>query len=43
MPLLSPLLFEGFVGKDYEELVFVLITMFISFGLMVAFGAWWQR
>jgi hypothetical protein len=43
MPLASLLLFEGFVGKDYEELVFVLITMFISFGLMVAFGAWWQR
>ena len=38
-----PLAIEGFVGKDYEELVFVLITMAISFGLMVAFGAWWSR
>jgi hypothetical protein len=38
-----PLAIEGFVGKDYEELVFVLLTMAISFGLMVAFGAWWQR
>jgi hypothetical protein len=39
-----PLLFDiGFVGKDYEELVFVLMTMFFSMGLMVAFGAWWSR
>lgn len=34
---------EGFVGKDYEELVFVLLAMAISMGLMVAFGAWWSR
>jgi hypothetical protein len=34
---------EGFVGKDYEELVLVLLTMALSMGLMVAFGAWWQR
>jgi hypothetical protein len=33
----------GYVGKDYEELIFVLFTMIISMGLMVAFGAWWQR
>lgn len=42
MPLLE-LLQIGFVGKDYEELVFVLLTMFFSFVLLVAFGAWWQR
>jgi hypothetical protein len=42
MPLLT-LLQIGFVGKDYEELVFVLLTMIFSFAVMVAFGAWWQR
>jgi hypothetical protein len=42
MPL-SLLLFEPYVGKDYEELVFVGITMAISFALLIAFGAWWQR
>jgi hypothetical protein len=40
---LQLLTFTGIVGKDYEELVAVLITMFISFAMMVAFGAWWQR
>lgn len=25
------------------ELVFVSLTIVISLGLMVAFGAWWQR
>jgi len=39
----AALLFQGYVGKDYEELVFVLITMAISFGIMVALGAWWSR
>ena len=34
---------EGFVGKDYEELVLVLVTMALSMALMVAFGAWWSR
>jgi len=38
-----PLAIEGFVGKDYEELVFVLLAMFASFALMVVFGAWWSR
>ena len=38
-----PLAIEGFVGKDYEELVFVLMTMAFSFAVMVAFGAWWSR
>ena len=37
------LLFQGYVGKDYEELFFVIVTMGISFALMVAFGAWWSR
>lgn len=41
MPLLA--VFEPYVGKDYEELVFVAITMAISFALLIAFGAWWQR
>jgi hypothetical protein len=42
--LATPLLdFTGYVGKDYEELLFVLLAMAISFALMVAFGAWWQR
>ena len=45
MPLLAaaPLLFQPVVGKDYEELIAVVVTMAISFGLMVAFGAWWSR
>lgn len=38
-----PLLFQPVVGKDYEELIAVVVTMAISFGLMVAFGAWWSR
>jgi hypothetical protein len=38
-----PLLFSGTVGKDYEELIFVILTMGISMALMVAFGAWWSR
>ena len=38
-----PLLFEGTVGKDYQELIFVGATLVISLGLMVAFGAWWSR
>ena len=33
----------GYVGKDFEELIFVLLTLTIAMGLMVAFGAWWQR
>jgi hypothetical protein len=45
MPLLAaaPLLFQGTVGKDYEELIAVIITLAISFGLMLVFGAWWSR
>lgn len=43
MPVPSYLLFEPFVGKDYEELVLVLVTLFLSLGIMVAFGAWWSR
>ena len=39
----SPVLFQGFVGKDYEELLLVLVTMIGSFVIMVAFGAWWSR
>ncbi len=39
----AALLFQGYVGKDYEELIFVLVTMAISFGIMVALGAWWSR
>ena len=38
-----PLAIEGYVGTDYEELVFVLLAMALSFALMIAFGAWWQR
>lgn len=38
-----PLAIDGFVGKDYEELIFVLLTMAFSFALMVAFGMWWSR
>jgi hypothetical protein len=40
---MPPLAIEGFVGKDYEELVFVLLAMALSMALMVAFGAWWSR
>ena len=39
----APLLFEPYVGKDYEELLFVLLTLLISLAIMVAFGAWWSR
>jgi hypothetical protein len=39
----AALLFEPYVGKDYEELLFVLITLLISMAIMVAFGAWWSR
>ena len=38
-----PLLFSGTVGKDYEELIFVILTMGISMGLMILFGQWWSR
>ena len=38
-----PLLFSGTVGKDYEELFFVILTMGISFALLIAFGQWWSR
>jgi hypothetical protein len=41
--LASPLLFQGYVGKDYEELIFVILTLGFSMALMVAFGAWWSR
>jgi len=40
---LNPDSYPGYVGKDYEELLAVVVTMFVSFGIMVAFGAWWQR
>ncbi len=39
----AALLFEPYVGKDYEELLFVLLTLLISMAIMVAFGAWWSR
>ncbi|MEX2246535.1 MAG: hypothetical protein WEC75_07590 [Dehalococcoidia bacterium] len=39
----AALLFQGFVGKDYEELLLVLVTMILSMAIMVAFGAWWSR
>jgi len=42
LPLLD-LLFTGYVGKDYQELIFVIATMALSLGIMVALGAWWQR
>lgn len=41
--LSAALLFQGYVGKDYEELIFVLVTMAISFAIMVVLGAWWSR
>lgn len=37
------LLFSGVVGKDYEELIFVIVTLGISMALMIAFGQWWSR
>jgi len=37
------LLFHGSVGKDYQELIYVVATLGISLGLLVAFGAWWSR
>lgn len=45
MTLLAPVLFtvKGYVGKDYEELLFVLATLGFSMLLMVLFGWWWQR
>ncbi len=30
-------------APDALELVYVLATILISLGLMVAFGAWWSR
>jgi hypothetical protein len=30
-------------APDAAELLLVLITIFISLGIMVAFGAWWSR
>ena len=30
-------------APDALELVYVLATIFLSLGLMVAFGAWWSR
>ena len=35
--------FPGYVGKDYEELLAVVLTLIVSMGMMVAFGAWWSR
>lgn len=43
MSIASVLLLEGYVGKDYEELVYVFLTLILSLAVMVAFGAWWQR
>lgn len=40
---ISSLVLVGYVGKDYEELVYVFITLVLSMAVMVAFGAWWQR
>ena len=37
------MLFQGTVGKDWEELLLVILTLGISMGLMVAMGAWWSR
>ena len=39
----SPLAKIGYVGKDFEELVFVGMTMAFSLGVMVLFGMWWSR
>jgi hypothetical protein len=46
--MILPLLFSfsdlpGYVGKDYEELLAVFLTIILSLGMMVAFGAWWSR
>jgi len=30
-------------APDAAELLLVLLTIFISLGIMVAFGAWWSR
>jgi len=30
-------------APDAAELLFVLLTIFLSLGIMVAFGAWWSR
>ena len=30
-------------APDAAELLLVMITIFISLGIMVAFGAWWSR
>lgn len=32
-----------FLGPDIAELLAVLITMGISFAIMVALGYWWAR
>jgi len=32
-----------FMGPDIAELIMVGITLFISIGIMVAFGRWWQQ
>jgi len=29
--------------SDAGELIVVVTTLFLSFGIMVAFGQWWQR
>jgi hypothetical protein len=40
---LNPLAKIGYVGKDYEELIFVGLTLAFSMGAMVLFGMWWSR
>jgi len=37
------LLFEPYVLTDWGELLFVFITLLLSLGIMVGFGAWWSR
>jgi hypothetical protein len=32
-----------YMGPDIAELVAVGITLFISIGIMVALGRWWQQ
>jgi len=42
----SAMLLAGYVppwAPDAAELLLVLITLFISLGIMVALGAWWSR
>jgi hypothetical protein len=42
----SRMLLAGWVppyAPDAAELLLVLITLLISLGIMVAFGAWWSR